>query len=39
MRASTPTVASGIAERPMSMLDFWALLENEASVRGGRLTS
>lgn len=35
---TTPAVAAGIASRPMTMLDFVALLEREERIRGGRLT-
>jgi hypothetical protein len=36
---TTPSVAAGIAERPMTMLDFVAILEKEERIRGSRLTS
>lgn len=36
---TTPAVAAGIAERPVSMLHFAAMLEKEERVRGIRLTS
>src|SRR5260221_7385794 len=35
---TTPAVAAGIAERPMTMLDFVAILEKEERIRGSRLT-
>lgn len=36
---TTPAVAAGIANRPMTMLDFVGILEKEEQVRGTRLTS
>jgi hypothetical protein len=35
---TTPAVAAGIASKPMTMLDFVHILENEERVHGGRLT-
>ena len=35
---TTPAVAAGIASKPMSMLDFVRMLEDEEFKMGGRLT-
>jgi IS1 family transposase len=35
---TTPAVAAGIASKPMTMLDFVAMLEREEVTHGGRLT-